>query len=112
MNRRIGYSVPLTPQEFYVMAILARRSLHIYAVGQWVEHDSEGMVIMARPTARAVLIRLHIKGSIEVVPDPDNFPAHKRGPTYRLTQLGRTRLKQELRRLDRAITIGNYSLHY
>src|SRR5674476_761095 len=81
MNRRIGYSVPLTPQEFYVMAILARRSLHIYAVGQWVEHDSEGMVIMARPTARAVLIRLHIKGSIEVVPDPDNFPAHKRGPT-------------------------------
>jgi len=94
------------------MAILARRALHAYAVAQWVEHDSEGMVIMARPTARAILQRLHKNSSIEIVLDPDNFPAHKRGSVYRLTQLGRTRLKQELRRLNRAVTIGHYSLHY
>ena len=86
--------------------------MHAYGLIQDVEHDSEGMVAMARQTVKDVLARQLAAGRIQVVPSLDPFAPNKRGSSYQITPFGRRILKQELRRLDRAVTIGNYSLHY
>lgn len=86
--------------------------MHAYGLIQDVEHDSEGMVVMARQTVKGVLTRQLAAGRIKAIPSLDPFAPNKRGASYQLTPAGRRILKQELRRLDRAITIGNYSLHY
>ena len=86
--------------------------MHAYGLIQDVDHDSEGMVVMARQTVKGVLKRQLAAGRIQAVPSPDPFAPSNRGPSYQITPAGRRILKQELRRLDRAITIGNYSLHY
>ena len=112
MNHRLGFAAALTPQEFYSLAALARRPMHAYGLIQDVEHDSEGMVTMARQTVKGVLVRQLAAGRVQAVPSLDPFAPHKRGATYQLTPLGQRILKQELRRLSRAVTIGNYSLHY
>jgi DNA-binding PadR family transcriptional regulator len=96
---------PLTPQVFYILVAISYRSLHAYAIVQQVAKDSGDNIVPTRATVHDALKRLIKRDWIEVDHDRPAKPA-----AYQITANGRHAIEAELRRLKRAILVGELAL--
>jgi DNA-binding PadR family transcriptional regulator len=100
---------PLTALEFHVLLVLAKKTLHGYAMLKGIEGESGGAVSPEVGTLYRVLARMMSSGLVEETSAPASAPRVHRGRSrryYRLTREGRTLLKAEARRLASAVEIA------
>ena len=108
-RREALQSVPLSAVDFHVLLVLARKTLHGYAILKAVEAESEGAVSPEVGSLYRVLARLMAGGLVEETSAPAAAPRVHRGRSrryYRLTREGRALLKAEARRLASAVEIA------
>lgn len=101
--------VPLSAVDFHVLLVLARRTLHGYAILKGIETESGGAVSPEVGSLYRVLARMMTAGLVEETPAPASAPRVHRGRSrryYRLTREGRALLKAEARRLASAVEIA------
>jgi DNA-binding PadR family transcriptional regulator len=104
-----GVTLPLSAVDFHVLLVLARRTLHGYAILKAVETESGGAVSPEVGSLYRVLARLMAEGLVEETSAPASAPKVHRGRSrryYRLTREGRALLKAEARRLASAVEIA------
>ncbi|HUF69731.1 MAG TPA: PadR family transcriptional regulator [Longimicrobiales bacterium] len=93
-------SKPLNDKVFHVLLALANEDLHGYAIKQDVEGRTGGVVKMGPGTLYETLQRAERRGLIAEVEDrPGATEEHSQRRYYRLTELGRSSLEWEVRRL-------------
>jgi DNA-binding PadR family transcriptional regulator len=90
---------PLSEQVFWILVGLAGQPRHGYALIRDVERLSDGRVRLTTGTLYTALARLLEDSSIEQVTLADTSREKR---SYRLTAMGRRRLKRELARLEHA----------
>jgi DNA-binding PadR family transcriptional regulator len=106
MNESTGsFSLPLSPQVFYILVAVSYRSLHAYAIRQQVVSDSDRQVVLSGSTVHDAIKRLLRDGWLEIDQEMPLQP-----PAYRLTNIGRRYVKYELERLKRAALVGEMAL--
>lgn len=99
--------LPLTPLAFHVLLAVAESPLHGYAVIQEVSARTEGLIQLRSGTLYTLLQRLVQLGLIhEPHERPPEADDDSRRRYYGLTDLGRSVLKGDLRRLDAAVSEG------
>jgi DNA-binding PadR family transcriptional regulator len=94
--------------DFHVLLVLARRTLHGYAILKGIETESSGAVSPEVGSLYRVLARMMASGLVEETEAPASAPRVHRGRSrryYRLTREGRALLKAEARRLASAVEI-------
>ena len=104
-----GPAPPLTALEFHVLLVLAKKTLHGYAMLKGIEEESAGAVSPEVGTLYRVLARMMASGLVEETEAPASAPRVHRGRSrryYRLTREGRALLKAEARRLASAVEIA------
>jgi DNA-binding PadR family transcriptional regulator len=100
---------PLSAVDFHVLLVLARKTLHGYAILKAVEAESRGAVSPEVGSLYRVLARLMSDGLVEEADPPASAPRVHRGRArryYRLTRDGRALLKAEAKRLAHAVEIA------
>jgi DNA-binding PadR family transcriptional regulator len=100
---------PLSAVDFHVLLVLARKTLHGYAILKAVESESRGAVSPEVGSLYRVLARLMAEGLVDETEAPASAPRVHRGRTrryYRLTREGRALLKAEAMRLAHAVEIA------
>jgi DNA-binding PadR family transcriptional regulator len=100
---------PLTALEFHILLVLAKKTLHGYAMLKGIEGESGGAVSPEVGTLYRVLARMMSSGLVEETSAPASAPRVHRGRSrryYRLTREGRALLKAEARRLASAVEIA------
>jgi DNA-binding PadR family transcriptional regulator len=91
---------PLNDKVFHVLLALANEDLHGYAIKQDVEARTGGVVKMGPGTLYETLQRAERRGLIAEVEDRSGATEdHSQRRYYRLTELGRSSLESEVRRL-------------
>ncbi|MGE0043124.1 MAG: PadR family transcriptional regulator [Vicinamibacterales bacterium] len=109
---RAGRGAPgplLSPTDWHVLVALADEDLHGYGIMKAVQRDSGGAVTAEVGSLYRILSRLMTQGLVDEVDEPDGAPAETRGRArryYRLTDEGRTALRQESARLARALALA------
>lgn len=100
-SRVTGHRLPLKPAVLAMLTELAESPLHGYGLMTRLEHLRGGRGIGPASLYRT-LDRLEEEGLIGALPsDPGES---RRGPTYRLTELGREVLRAEVERIE-ALTV-------
>ena len=90
----------LTPAVFHILLALADGNRHGYAVMKEVERRSDGEVQLRPGTMYRAITRLLEDGWIEATAEaPDPLDDDARRKYYQLTQLGRTKAREEATRL-------------
>jgi DNA-binding PadR family transcriptional regulator len=95
--------------DFHVLLVLARKTLHGYAILKAVEAESDGAVSPEVGSLYRVLARLMSGGLVEETEAPASAPRATRGRSrryYRLTREGRALLRAEAQRLATAVEIA------
>lgn len=91
--------LPLKPQDFHILLVLARGDLHGYGIMKAVESETDGRVTLEIGSLYRLLNRLLEGGLVVDAPAPaDETDLRRR--YYRLTSLGRAVLEAEARRLE------------
>ena len=99
------YHGDVTEQALYILASLARGECHGYGIARDAEELSEGRVRLSAGTLYGALNRLRDDGLVE--PAGDRQVQGRRRRYYRITELGRTALADEVDRLRAtAIALG------
>lgn len=101
--------VPLSAVDFHVLLVLARRTLHGYAILKGIEAESGSAVSPEVGSLYRVLARMMADGLVEETEAPASAPRVHRGRSrryYRLTREGRALLKAEARRLASVVEIA------
>lgn len=94
----------LTPAVFYILLALARQDLHGYAIMKQVAEDTAAKIKMGPGTLYGSLGRMLKDQLIEEAGErKENGQTRK---YYRLTSLGRKKLKAELERYQNAVHIA------
>lgn len=86
--------LPLSEATFYVMLALSRQALHGYAIMQRTETLSAGSVALGPGTLYGIFGTLEKQALIVKVAEEE------RRKIYALTELGRTVLAEQVRRLE------------
>lgn len=103
MTERIDPPLRITPTFFYLLLTLVDGESHGYAMAQRVEERSEGAVSLGPGSLYWSLHRLADTGLIEEVAADEASADEERRRTYRLTDLGRRILEQEVATLSRVV---------
>lgn len=91
--------LPLKPQDFHILLVLARGELHGYGIMKEVESETAGRVTLEIGSLYRLLNRLLEGGLVADAPSPpEETDARRR--YYGLTSLGRSVLEAEARRLE------------
>jgi len=97
---------PLSPITFYILLALSRQELHAYALKGAISNDSLGSIQAKPGVLYPLLTKLFEEGLIE---QTGLKPAGKSGQErthYGITHEGLLQLKDELKRLQHAVKIG------
>lgn len=94
--------LPLTPATFQILLSLTQGPLHGYGIKRDVEERTGGMIRLGAGTLYAGLQRMEDDGLIEEADTPSEMKeeASRRWRFFRITSLGRSVLKAEVRRLE------------
>ena len=103
------YAQALPFTSYYILAVLANRPLHVYALREQIINDSDSAVIPARSSLDNALKRLESWGFIEK-DTLANIADTRRGATYAITATGKRRLEREITHLETAVRAGNLGL--
>lgn len=96
--------LPLTPLAFQVLLALAGTDRHGYGIIREVDERTDGLIRLRTGTLYTLLQRLIDEGLIEDAPTPAGETTDdSRRKYYRLTELGRSVLSAEARRLESLI---------
>lgn len=101
--------MPLSPNDFHVLLVLAGGDLYGYAILKAMEKESGGEVRPEIGSLYRALARLMTLDYVAEVPDPQKSTTGQRGQPrryYRLTSLGRRTLKADAARLHQALDIA------
>ena len=102
-NRRRGDRVSLHMRDFHVLLVLARGTLHGYAIVREIEQESEGKVRLDPANLYRTLGQLNEEGLIAEVEPEDRPDDARRRRYYALTETGHEALRTEVERM-RALT--------
>lgn len=102
--------LPLSATDFQLLLSLANGGLHGYAISKAVKEASGGQVRIGLGSLYRIVARLSSTGLLEEC-DPGQEPSAEGAPRrrYRLTTLGRTVLRAEVRRLSDAVELARSS---
>ena len=105
IDRDPAAQLPLKPDVFWILTVLARGDLHGYGVMQEAERLSEGRVRLRPGPLYRRLARLLDDGLVEEVDAPpgDAEGEDPRRRYYRITPFGRTVALAEAERMARAL---------
>ena len=92
---------PLSESYFYILLCLARRDNHGYGIMQMTEKLSGGEVKIGSGTMYGATGNMMKKGWIEEI--MSNEPGVERRRLYRITDAGRSALREEITRLKRML---------
>ena len=96
--------LPLTPLAFQVLLALAGTDRHGYGIIREVDERTDGLIRLRTGTLYTLLQRLTEEALIEDAPTPAGETTDDaRRKYYRLTELGRSVLGAEARRLESLI---------
>lgn len=98
----------MSEQMLHVLLALADGTLHGYAIMRRIAEDSGGTVQVGPGTLYGAIKRFLTEGLIEEIQGEAGDDPRRR--YYRLTALGRRRLRSELRRLDAILHLA-YQRH-
>src|SRR5580658_6163092 len=101
--------LPLAPATLHILLSLAGEPMHGYGIMQEVLHQSGGRYNLGPGTLYDNLQRLMKQRLVEEVAGPAAEPSSRRR-YYRLSQLGRGVLSQEIARLDDVVREGQARL--
>lgn len=107
--RDVRSFLPLSAADYHLLLVLAERDLYGYAILQAMKRDSAGAVSLDIGSLYRVVARLEGAGLVEEAAGPagDEPPSPGRPRRYyRLTDLGREVLQQEVERLKRAVSVA------
>ena len=93
---------PLTESYFYILLCLYKENLHGYAIMQKAKEISEGKVVIGAGTMYGATSNMIKKGWIEEIQEEAKDERGKRA--YKLTEVGKQVLEQELARLENLVT--------
>lgn len=94
-------SEPLSESYYYILLCLSKGANHGYGVMQMTEKLSCGDVTIGSGTMYGASVNMMKKGWVEEIMSDE--PGMERRRLYRLTDLGRDVLKQEIARLHRML---------
>src|SRR5678809_933131 len=97
--------LPLTPAVFHILLALADGERHGYAIMRDVSNDTNGALRLGPGTLYGCLTPMLAAGLVEESderPDPELDDERRR--YYRMTDLGRSVVRAEARRLTEAVT--------
>lgn len=100
---------PLGPTDWHVLVALADEDLHGYGIMKAVRRDSGGAVAVEVGSLYRILSRMMAQGLVDEAGEPGNAPTGTPGRArryYRLTDEGRTALRQESVRLAGALELA------
>jgi DNA-binding PadR family transcriptional regulator len=107
MYPSILWPEPLTPNTFYVLLALASRGeMHGYPLRGAATNDSFGSIIIKDGALYPLLKRMISQGLIEEAGTKPGGKKNQDRLHYRITPDGLDRLKQDLKRLKYALTVG------
>ena len=93
---------PLTESYFYILLCLYKENLHGYAIMQKAKEISEGRVVIGAGTMYGATSNMIKKAWIEEIQEEAKDERGKRA--YKLTEVGKQVLEQELARLENLVT--------
>ena len=93
---------PLTESYFYILLCLYKENLHGYAIMQKAKEISEGKVVIGAGTMYGATSNMIKKAWIEEIQEEAKDERGKRA--YKLTQVGKQVLEQELARLENLVS--------
>ena len=93
---------PLTESYFYILLCLYKENLHGYAIMQKAKEISEGKVVIGAGTMYGATSNMIKKAWIEEIQEEAKDERGKRA--YKLTEVGKQVLEQELARLENLVT--------
>src|SRR4029453_11696454 len=91
--------VPLTVPVFHILLSLVDQDLHGYALIRDIDQRTAGEVRLTASTLYGAVARMLDASLIEEV---DAEPGHERRRKYRITRTGRSLIRREAARLERA----------
>ncbi len=103
---------PLSPLALYILLALSQSESHGYTLMASARNNSLGSVNVKSGLLYPLLKKMVDKGLIEKA---GHHPTGRSGETrlyYRITNSGLTRLRGELKRLKRAVEIGEAQGHF
>ena len=93
---------PLTESYFYILLCLYKENLHGYAIMQKAKEISEGKVVIGAGTMYGATSNMIKKAWIEEIQEEAKDERGKRA--YKLTEVGKQVLEQELARLENLVS--------
>lgn len=93
---------PLTESYFYILLCLYKENLHGYAIMQKAKEISEGKVVIGAGTMYGATSNMIKKSWIEEIQEEAKDERGKRA--YKLTEVGKQVLEQELARLENLVS--------
>ena len=93
---------PLTESYFYILLCLYKENLHGYEIMQKAKELSEGKVVIGAGTMYGATSNMMKKGWIEEILEEAKDERGKR--LYKLTEIGKSVLAQEVSRLENLVT--------
>ena len=93
---------PLTESYFYILLCLYKENLHGYGIMQKAKELSEGKVVIGAGTMYGATSNMMKKGWIEEILEEAKDERGKR--LYKLTEIGKSVLAQEVSRLENLVT--------
>lgn len=101
--------LPLSAAEYHVLLVLAERDLYGYAILKAMQEDSGGAVSLDIGSLYRVIARLESAGLVQESDRPEGEEQPTPGRPrryYRLTPLGRAVLREEVERMQRAVSLA------
>ena len=103
--------LPLTPPVFHILLALADEERHGYGIMQDVARQTNGALQLGPGTLYGCLKRILAAGLVEESDErPDTELDDERRRYYRMTDLGRSVVRAEARRLAEAVTAARARL--
>lgn len=100
---------PLNPVEFYAMLGLVRVDLHAYALKSSICNNSLGAVTIDDSRLYRIITKLHDAGLIEMAGEQPAGISGKPRMHYSISAEGLIRLKEELQRLQHAVSTAEHA---
>ena len=107
-------SRPLTPATFHILLSLTQEVAHGYHIKRMVEERTNGAVLLGAGTLYAGIRRMTKEGLIEETAPPPGAGDVEPGPRwrfYKITQLGRHTLDNEIARMESDLAAARAVLH-
>lgn len=113
MRPRADRSGPVSPQVLYVLMALLDEPRHGYGIMQDIEQRTDGEITLLPTSLYATLKRMLDDGLIVDAPELDRADSSPGRPrkTYRITERGRQKAADELRRMTLLLDVARDKRH-